>query len=423
MTDMPRASQAIRRDAALAHMVAGAEPLPGVDDPAFARMFDRFGDARVVLLGESAPGTSEFYRARAAITRWLIERRGFSTVAFEADAAAARVLDTRIRPARTVGGRRGEATPKPQPLNRDLEGLVGWLADLNRRRPEVDHVEVLGLDRYNLTAATEGVIAGLHKTDPIAAEVARERFGCPAPWVNAPEDRTRQAAIARYARFEGKITSRLVDGLRRQFAERASDADGMTAARAARLLAEAENFYRTMYVSGPEAWNLRSAHLFETLENRLQRRSGARVVVWGHSASVGDARATQMGHVHNAVSLGQICREHLGEAARLIGFAAGGGTVARSAEPAEITTLNPPLTGSLEDLARQVGAPRFLLDLRTGVHSALRRALAEPRLERFIGPTYHPDSERLSHYAECRLPEQFDAWVWLDGVGLTTSDA
>src|SRR3979409_759612 len=45
----------------------GAEPLPQSDDPAFGPLFDRFADARVVLLGEATPGTSEFYRAPAAI--------------------------------------------------------------------------------------------------------------------------------------------------------------------------------------------------------------------------------------------------------------------------------------------------------------------------------------------------------------------
>ena len=70
----------------VAQMIArAAEPLPEVGETEFARAFDRFGDARVVLLGESSHGTSEFYRARADITRWLIEQRGFTVVALEAD--------------------------------------------------------------------------------------------------------------------------------------------------------------------------------------------------------------------------------------------------------------------------------------------------------------------------------------------------
>jgi erythromycin esterase-like protein len=42
-------------------------------------------DRRVVLLGESTHGTEEFYRIREAVTKRLIEERGFTAVLFEAD--------------------------------------------------------------------------------------------------------------------------------------------------------------------------------------------------------------------------------------------------------------------------------------------------------------------------------------------------
>src|SRR3954462_12201060 len=74
-----------------------AEPLPGIDDPAFGALFDRYGDARVVLLGEATHGTSEFYRARAAISRRLIERHGVTIVAVEADWPDATRVDDYVR--------------------------------------------------------------------------------------------------------------------------------------------------------------------------------------------------------------------------------------------------------------------------------------------------------------------------------------
>ena len=43
------------------------------------------GDARIVLIGESSHGTHEFYEARAEITKWLVEEKGFCAVAAEAD--------------------------------------------------------------------------------------------------------------------------------------------------------------------------------------------------------------------------------------------------------------------------------------------------------------------------------------------------
>jgi len=96
-----------------AQIAAFAEPLPDFDDAAFGRLFDRYGDARVVLLGEATHGTSEFYRARAAITRWLVENRGFNIVALEADWPDTRALDARpLRlgtPEHTVGSVSGAA--------------------------------------------------------------------------------------------------------------------------------------------------------------------------------------------------------------------------------------------------------------------------------------------------------------------------
>src|SRR5881397_4059708 len=74
-----------------------AEPLPDIDDPAFWAHFDRFGDAKVVLLGEATHGTSEFYRARAAITRRLIVDHGFNIVAVEADWPDAAHIDRYVR--------------------------------------------------------------------------------------------------------------------------------------------------------------------------------------------------------------------------------------------------------------------------------------------------------------------------------------
>ena len=44
----------------------------------------------------------------------------------------------------------------------------------------------------------------------------------------------------------------------------------------------------------------------------------------------------------------------------------------------------------------------------------------EPRLERFIGVIYRPETERWSHYSEAVLPDQFDAWVWFDETEAVT---
>ena len=403
------------RDSALPYVTAAAERLVSPNDPTFAKPFDRFSEARVVLLGASCEGAAEFQQARAAITRWLIERRGFNVVALAADWAEV--------PSPGPVARRSAAEPAssgaPQPLWRgaEFEALLRWLTDHNSRAPEVDRVVLHGLDTYGSDSAMREASAVLARLDPDCARIVRARFGHNAPWAQEGLGAS-HAVSGRYARCEGAVTSALKDSLRRRFAEHAAKDAVLSAAYVSRLIQDAEAYYRAQYYGGGEGGAFRTAHMAQTLEAVLRARGpDARAVVWAHNAHVGDAAATEMGLVRDHHSLGQLCRQRFGEAAVRIGFASGSGTIATRDGPGgarQVQTLKPPLAGSHEALSQAVGEDRFLLDLRSGVHSSLRRALAEPRLERFIGETYDPDHERAHHYAECRLPEQFDAWVWFD---------
>jgi len=410
-----------------AQIAAAAERLPDVDDPAFGPMFDRFGDARVVLLGESTHGTSEFYRTRAAITRWLVEKRGFNIVALEADWPDARVLDARVRGGKAASGEAFARFPAWMWKNREFDAFLAWLASHNAARSRSDRTGVYGLDLYNLAGSMRAVIDYLDRVDPTAAGLARERYGCLTPWAQAPQTYGRMAVSGRYAGCEGAVTSMLADMLARQERERPrGDGDDalMDAAQSARLVKAAEAYYRAMYYGGAEAWNRRDTHMFETLKALMEARGRhARAVVWAHNSHVGDARATEMGPVRDELNLGQLCRQHWGEQARLIGMGAHTGSVACASDwdgPMEVKAVRPSIPDSLERQSYDAGLGRFLLDLRPGVNSTARRALTEPRLQRFIGVIYRPDSERWSHYVECRLSEQYDAWVWFDETTAVT---
>jgi erythromycin esterase-like protein len=269
------------------------------------------------------------------------------------------------------------------------------------------------------------VVDYLERADPEAAKVARERYGCLTPWAQDPAAYGRMAVSGRYAACEGAVTSMLRDLLRRQVAEAPVDDEALfDAAQNARLVRDAEAYYRAMYYGGGEAWNRRDTHMFETLQAILKAKGGdARAVVWAHNSHIGDARATEMGHMREELNLGQLCRQAWGEDARLIGFGTHSGTVACASDwdgPMEVKAVRPSLPESQERCSHNAGHARYLLDLRSNVHSALRRALADPRLERFIGVIYRPETERWSHYAEARLPEQFDAWVWFDETSAVT---
>ncbi|HEY9236357.1 MULTISPECIES: protein-L-isoaspartate(D-aspartate) O-methyltransferase [Phenylobacterium] len=397
-----------------------AEPLPAPEDAAFGAAFDRFAQARVVLLGEASHGTSEFYRARAAISRRLIGEHGFRVVALEADWPDAATLDRYVRgqPQSAESEAPFLRFPTWMWRNREFAEFVRWLRDWNEGRPADDQVSLHGLDLYSLSASIRAVLDYLDRTDPPAAQVARERYGCLTPWAKEPQAYGRMALSEGYARCEAAVMAVLRDLLERRLAD---GSDALDAAANARLVKNAEAYYRAIYYGAAESWNLRDTHMFETLEQVLAARgAGAKAVVWAHNSHIGDASKTEMGRNRGELNIGQLCRERFGPQAALVGMGTHAGTVACATDwdgPLEIKQIRPSLAGSYERLAHEAGLPRFLLDLRSGVHETLREALAEPRLERFIGVIYRQDTERLSHYSAASLAGQFDAYVWFDETG------
>ncbi|WP_233859784.1 protein-L-isoaspartate(D-aspartate) O-methyltransferase [Paraburkholderia sp. HD33-4] len=397
-----------------------AEPLPDIDAPEFATFFDRFAMRRVVLLGEASHGTSEFYRARAAITRRLVERHGFSMLAVEADWADAAIIDRHVRDRPMPGERSRPFRRFPTWMwrNTDFMSLVAWLRSHNAEHRERE-TRFCGLDIYSLSESIDAVLRYLDSVDPAAARVARERYGCLGPWQKDPAVYARAALSGGYARFEEHMVAQLGDLLKSRLAYAREDGECcLDAARKARLVALAEHYYRAMYYGGPQSWNLRDTHMFDTLRHALDSRGPqARLIVWAHNSHIGDASATQMGRVHDGINLGQLCRAQFGDAAALIGFGTHSGTVAAASDwggPMEVKTVRPSFDGSVEFSMHGTGLARLLLDLRPGVHDALRERLRAPLLERFIGVIYRPETERYSHYAQASLAGQFDAYVWFD---------
>jgi erythromycin esterase-like protein len=408
-------------------LAAAAEPLPDVDDPAFAVAFDRYADARVVLLGEASHGTSEFYRARAAITRRLIEKHGFGIVAVEADWPDAAAVDrhVRLKPHRAMATAPFSRFPTWMWRNTDVEAFVRWLREHNAALPAQTRAAFYGLDLYNMRAAMAAVLEYLDRVDPVAAAEARERYGCLEPWNSEPAAYGRASLSEGYAICERSVVGILV-GLVRNAAEYAAH-DGETffdASQNARLVVDAERYYRVMYYGAHESWNLRDRHMFETLERILAAKgSTSKAVVWAHNSHIGDARYTEMGVARGELNIGQLCRERFGGEAALIGFGSHTGTVMAASDwdaPAEVKAVRPSRPDSYEALCHDTGVGRFLVDLRPGRNEPLREDLREPRLERYIGVVYRPDTERMSHYAHACLPEQYDGFVWFDQTGAVT---
>ena len=406
---------------------AAAEPLPPLDDPAFGASFDRFAQARIVLLGEASHGTSEFYRARAAITRRLIEQHGFTIVAVEADWPDAAAIHRYVRrdPPQATGSTPFSRFPTWMWRNTDVEAFVQFLRDHNTTTPATRKVGFYGLDLYNMTASIAAVLAYLDRVDPEAAKAAREHYACLSPWSREPAAYGQASLTEGYALCEIPVTRILVDLLKKglQYTQEGR-AEFFDATQNARLVADAESYYRAMYYGSHESWNQRDEHMFDTLQNILaQPGSDRKAVVWAHNSHIGDARFTDMGRERGELNIGQLCRQAYGRDACLIGFGTHTGTVAAATDwdgPMEVKTVRPSLPGSYEALCHQLGDERLLLDLRAGQHDALRSVMAEPRLERYIGVIYRPETERWSHYGFATLPDQYDAFAWFNETHAVT---
>jgi erythromycin esterase-like protein len=406
---------------------AAVQPLPAIDDPQFAEAFDPFAEARIVLLGEASHGTSEFYLARAAITRRLIEQHGFTILAVEADWPDAANVDRFVRHRRRREGEEAAFRRFPTWMwrNREVESFISWLREHNAAQAQGAMTGFYGLDLYNLSGSIRAVIDYLADVDPDAAALARERYGCLTPWSRDPALYGRLAISEGYARCRAPVIEMLRELLGRRLSYAGEDGDEwLDAAANARLVKNAEEYYRVMYEGPAESWNLRDTHMFETLCQLLDAKGPqAKAVVWAHNSHIGNAAWTEMGQIRGELNIGQLVKERFGDGARLIGLGTHHGTVAAATDwdgGMEIKTVRPALPGSQEELCHAVGLPSFLLDLRDEGPEKLRAALLTPRLERFIGVIYRPETERWSHYSDAMLARQFDAWVWFDETRAVT---
>ncbi len=420
-TDTTSAARAVREEAI---------PLTGAGND-YDALLDRIGDARCVLIGEASHGTHEFYRERARITRRLIEERGFTAVAVEADWPDAYRVNRFVRALTDDSAEESlddfRRFPHWMWRNQDVLEFVAWLRERNdalgpgRGR---DVAGFYGLDLYSLFTSIEAVLGYLDRVDPEAAARARQRYACFEHFQQDSQAYGYAAAIGAAEPCEEKAVAQLVElqRTRRHAPGGEADDERFFAEQNARLVQNAEEYYRSMFRGRVSSWNLRDRHMAETfdaLRQHLTRRRGAdaRIVVWAHNSHLGDARATEMGS-RGELNLGQLIREAHGRDAALVGFSTFRGSVTAANdwdEPAERKRVRPGLAESYERIFHDADVPAFMLDLRR--RGAAVRELSEPRLQRAIGVVYRPETERWSHYFESVLPHQFDFMLHFDETG------
>ncbi len=392
-------------------------------------LMEDIGDARFVLLGEASHGSHEFYRERAQITKRLISEKGFSVVAVEADFPDAhrvnRYVNALSQDAEAVDALGGfKRFPAWMWRNADVLDFVGWLRNHNDDQPDAPHkIGFYGLDLYSMNSSMEAVLSYLDKVDPSAAKRARERYACFDGYGGDTQRYGFDTTHGRSVSCEDAVISQFVELHSRaahlaQLDGRVAADDFFIAEQNARLVKNAERYYRTLYRSDISSWNLRDSHMAETLSalDSYLTSNGKppKMVVWEHNSHLGDARATMMGQ-RGEWNVGQLVRQRFPGESFLVGFTTHHGTVTASSQwggKAERKQVRPALDGSYEALFHEFEVPRFLVRLRR--QGRLQEVLRRPLLERAIGVIYRPDTERQSHYFYAKLAEQFDAVIHFD---------
>jgi erythromycin esterase-like protein len=413
---------------ATAALEAAARP---IEDAArdYDPLLNLIGEARFCLLGEATHGTHEFYRERAEITKRLIKEKGFTAIAVEADWPDAFRVNRYVRGLsddknanEALGG--FKRFPTWMWRNTVVLDFVEWLRDYNSSLPaSATKVGFYGLDLYSLYTSIEAVLNYLARIDPEAAKRARYRYSCFEHFGDDTQAYGYATTFDLSESCEREVIDQLIE-LRRRAADYASR-DGRVAQdefffaeQNARLVLNAERYYRIMFRGRVESWNLRDRHMAETLDALVAHLNSqaqqAKIAVWEHNSHLGDARATYMAD-YGELNVGQLVREKYGTEAILIGFTTYTGTVTAASdwdEPAERKRVRPALNESYEALFHEIDRANFLLTLRDD--NKVSTMLQEPRLERAIGVVYLPQTERQSHYFEARLSQQFDAVIHFD---------
>jgi protein-L-isoaspartate(D-aspartate) O-methyltransferase len=413
-------------EASLSELIyESSEHFGDIDHVNLDHLLDRIGDSRLVLLGEASHGTAEFYDMRARITQALIEKKGFNVVAVEADWPDAGHINHFIH------GTSPDPLSESAPFSRfptwmwanhSVLEFMRWLQAYNEQHAApASQVGFYGLDLYSLSSSIEAVLNYLESVDPETAEVARVRYGCLTPWASDPALYGQVTLTRRYRACERDVVATLQDLLRRRLDYARADGERyFDAEQNARLVTNAERYYRTMYYAENNSWNQRDQHMFETLQSVLAFRGPqAKAVIWEHNSHIGDARATEMS-ARGEFNIGQLARQHYGDAAYLIGFGTDHGTVAAASEwggPMEVKRVQPAHIDSYERVCHEVRTDNFLLPLRKPLRDITRNRLLTERLERAIGVIYRPDTELQSHYFYASLPRQFDEYIWFDETG------
>jgi len=433
---------------------------------------------QVVLIGEATHGTDEYYQIRADLTKALLLEDDYDAVICEGDfppffelnrfvgaSPASRMLSPQGFQDKTPDQKEEKAShsvettvdqamagfkdrfPEWMWLNNVMREFATWLRDFNRSRSLQESetprlpVQLLGLDIYSLFRSVDEVIEYLVDAgETKMAEQTRRRYGTldsfrpePSAYGWAVDHDIVKSQAAKVA----NVLVSLYKNENRLYQIPGNGAELFNAIENARVVEAAEAYYRQMFVPGENTWNLRDSAFLDMIKDTIsyieqQKKergdsSKARVIVWAHNSHIGHATTSR-----GQFNVGQLCRQVFGKNnVYNIGFSSYTGTV-RAAQKwggeHHVMKLNPAVEGSHEYLLHLLAQKRaqnaFGFTLRSNsptlpdpsllVDMEARALFDASRIERFVGVSYHPETELQSHYSTCNLAQQFDFILHVD---------
>lgn len=385
-------------------------------------LFDRIGDAEIVMLGEASHGTHEYYTWRAHITKRLIEEKGFNFIAIEGDWPDCYKLNRYIKGYDIANKSAFKVLhnfnqwPTWMWANWEMVALSYWLKEHNLSLPSNKRIGFYGLDVFSLWESRNRILQFLKKYDTSAYKEAKEAFDCFEPFANETGNYYAKAKQIVPDLLENEVVH-LLKKIQQKIPNFSADFENAINLEHIDLMSlNAERYYRSLIKGGPDSWNIRDRHMADTM-GRLLKFHGdhSKVIVWQHNAHVGDARGTDM-ITEGMFNMGELARLNYPEkGVVLVGFGSYKGTVTASKScGATMQTMQMPAArkGSWEYFLHQAGKENKLLIMDDFSQNHI---LMENHIyHRAIGLVYNPLNEQYANYVPSILPMRYDAFVYLD---------
>lgn len=382
-------------------------------------LVEDIGDRSVVMLGEASHGTHEYYTWRTAISKRLIEEKGFNFIAVEGDWPDCYKINRFIKGYKDAGDSVKDVLlnfdrwPTWMWANWEVAALAEWLKGYNQSLSHDKKIGFYGLDVYSLWDSMYAIMDYLEKEDPQTAQTVKKAIQCFEPF------QENEQQYARYSLTEHSCRDKVLALLREiRTKSRFLDGDpeaGFNTEQNAIIAVNAEKYYTAMMSFDNESWNVRDRHMMETLDRLLKfHGEGAKGIVWEHNTHIGDARATDMKRA-GMVNIGQLAREEYGiNDVYLVGFGTYKGTVIAGDEwgaPMKVMDVPEAREGSIEhNLHKESDENRYLLFNTEDI----RQKYSQSIKHRAIGVVYNPERERYGNYVPSVMANRYDAFIYLD---------